>query len=118
MTEPELKRCPFCGGTAAYRYNPNMTVWVECTCCFCRGLGYTDEEKAAYRWNNRAARTPEQLNQDIESVNRCINPLNLYSTKDIVKVLRERDEVVTRSLGIGTLLWVRPEKEDLCYTSL
>jgi hypothetical protein len=37
-------------------------------------------------------RTEEEIKSDIESVNKCLNPLSLYSTKDIVTELISRDE--------------------------
>lgn len=37
-------------------------------------------------------RTEEEIKSDIESVNKCLNPLSLYKTKDLVKELISRDE--------------------------
>lgn len=39
-------------------------------------------------------RTEEEIKSDIESVNKCLNPLSLYKTKDIVNELISRDESV------------------------
>jgi len=38
-------------------------------------------------------RTPEQTREDIESVNRCLNPLSLVSTTDLVAELCSREGV-------------------------
>ena len=38
-------------------------------------------------------RTPEQTREDIESVNRCLNPLSLVSTTDLIAELCRREGV-------------------------
>lgn len=40
-------------------------------------------------------RTPEQTREDIESVNRCLNPLSLVSTADLIAELERRWECIT-----------------------
>jgi len=42
-------------------------------------------------------RTEDELKADIEHVNKCLNPLCLYSTADLVNELASRDGVRTVS---------------------
>ena len=56
----ELKRCPFCGGTARVCIEAGVGVWVECTKCKC-GTAYmqgastleTKIQVATKDWNRR-----------------------------------------------------------------
>lgn len=65
MTTPDLKPCPFCGGTAfAYEVKPHQHFlsefgeyggggFVECTGCSC-GVSEKTKEEAIEAWNRRA----------------------------------------------------------------
>lgn len=60
--DPELKPCPFCGGTAALR-GDGYLAWVVCDNCDAEGpsavvLGQ-GEKRAAEKWNTRASTTGE-----------------------------------------------------------
>lgn len=54
-------------------------------------------------------RTPEQTREDIESVNRCLNPLSLVSTTDLVAELCSREGVCVESVE-GWFMDKKPEK--------
>lgn len=56
MAENELLPCPFCGGTALERGDPNARLarWVNCKDCNADMVGKTLDE-AIVKWNRRAS---------------------------------------------------------------
>lgn len=68
MTEPKLKKCPFCGGEAEATemqdtwYNDTMHWYICCSKCSCCLGGYgefTTEAEAIEAWNKRVGEVAE-----------------------------------------------------------
>ena len=52
MPDPELKPCPFCGGTDLRVYDRGYS-WVECRPCEAEGPAADSRESAIAKWNER-----------------------------------------------------------------
>ena len=59
----ELKKCPFCGGSASWWYrepdDKPIYHWVECDICGAKIHWSSDKGTAVARWNNRAEEQPK-----------------------------------------------------------
>lgn len=63
----KLKRCPFCGGKAAWSDGEQKTKYgneqVYCTNCWCITAPEGSKEEAAANWNTRTANRVTNDNQ-------------------------------------------------------
>lgn len=50
--EPELKRCPFCGGEASIKLNGKF-YWIVCSKCLAEVGGSYSGTEAIKQWNRR-----------------------------------------------------------------
>ncbi len=50
---PDLKPCPFCGGTCTVFTDEPAVFWVECDNCTARGPVADTQADARHQWNNR-----------------------------------------------------------------
>ena len=53
---PDLKPCPFCGGSAGVGVQNTYADsyhWVACACCGIRTAHYSTLDKACSKWNKR-----------------------------------------------------------------
>ncbi len=55
-------------------------------------------------------RTPEETKADINSINRCLNPLSLYNTADLVRELARREEVAIHEIKEGDVCEIAHER--------
>ena len=52
--ENELKKCPFCGGSAVFQFSDFLKVWwVKCIFCGCTTAPQHHKENAIEVWNIR-----------------------------------------------------------------
>lgn len=62
-------------------------------------------------------RTEEEIKKDIESVNKCLNPLSLYKTKDLVKELITRKNVEWYRIEDGEQFDFKIANEQIDFTN-
>lgn len=62
-------------------------------------------------------RTEDEIKRDVESVNKCLNPLFLYKTKDLVKELISRDCAEWHNIESGDQFDFSIAHEQIDYTN-
>lgn len=66
---------------------------------------------------NKIKRTEEEIMSDVEFVNKCLNQLSLYKTKDLVKELITRKTVEWYRIAKGDQFDFKIAYEQIDYTN-
>lgn len=66
---------------------------------------------------NKRKRTEEEIMSDVEFVNKCLNPLSLYKTKDLVKEIISRKCAEWHKIESGDQFDFSIAHEQIDYTN-
>jgi Lar family restriction alleviation protein len=95
----DLKRCPFCGGTASLFFNhPDKYWYVGCLPCDAEGHPSEDKVTAVDSWNSRFSpeprwKPPPNTPEEFALLRKCFTAVEYMDNGDPLKDAMDRDDI-------------------------